>query len=761
MNTDLVNTVMVGTEINNLVVPIAPNGSLSVDPASNWYVVGLVAGIAPLVVVPNGQNNFLGVTAGLGGLAIPSIHSPNYNPVTGVGWTINQDGTASFTQIDIVIQANGIALLIYFPTPGAGNLIGSWAASQFMDQYGNNVPAGLNANGGQLASIALNAPSVVGGTIFQTLLNAVTITASNITGGTSYEQTITFDSGGGMLFGYSTTVTTVTQTANGTYTQTLPPGVTTINNAFCWASGAGGSGGTTTAGGRGGGGGEFAGEPNYTPTTNPFTYSVGNGGNANSTGNGNGGDGTDSFIDGNGVFANGGNGDGTPGTGSTNTIHFDGGTGGTISGNTGGASGGNSGSPTAKGNNGLASVGSGHAGAPAAQANAGNGGAGADAGTGPASNGTSPGAGGGGAGNGSSGGGTLTKTYEANYTASYYGPDATGSPNALRSTSVMYQGGETAGGGAFNGNQRAVAVFDTGQISSDFAGYTATQLTVKFTNQHSWYNSGMLIDIGAGNNGGYYPLTGGVPSHWLGNTYRIGTLSTPEGVVKSFNLGAAVATQFIAAGSGGTNILAIGADVAGGAPYNLSYYGFFTGGHGTGLTITITGTKVVAGSETSGQGSDGKVSFTFSSSQAMVFALSPQAATDAGGNAFAAGYTGPVNAFHPGTTPAVVETWQTFPVANGWVIQGAGDPGRYKLMPDNTVMVELDLNDSAATSGTMGTLPVGYRPAVTQFILVSIFNPAGVPALATIQITTGGAFNVLLWSKQSRQYVCNFSFSID
>src|ERR1700674_1871281 len=77
MNTDVLNTVMVGTDLTSLVVLIAPNGSLSVDPTSNWYVVGLVAGIAPLVVVPNGQANFLGITQGLGGIAIPSIHSPN------------------------------------------------------------------------------------------------------------------------------------------------------------------------------------------------------------------------------------------------------------------------------------------------------------------------------------------------------------------------------------------------------------------------------------------------------------------------------------------------------------------------------------------------------------------------------------------------------------------------------------------------------------------------------------------------------------
>jgi len=62
MNTDLVNTITVGNSLTNIVVPIAPNGSLSVDPSENWYALGLVAGAGPLVVVPNGQSNFQGLT---------------------------------------------------------------------------------------------------------------------------------------------------------------------------------------------------------------------------------------------------------------------------------------------------------------------------------------------------------------------------------------------------------------------------------------------------------------------------------------------------------------------------------------------------------------------------------------------------------------------------------------------------------------------------------------------------------------------------
>jgi len=149
MNTDITNTVMVGNNINTLVVPIAPNGSLSVDPASNWYVVGAVAGIAPLVVVPNGQANFLGITAGLGKLVIPAIMSPNF--ITSVsGWSINKDGSAEFNNLTIrgtffgtnyIINNSGI--FFYSGVPALGNLLISISNAIGPDQFGNSYSVGI------------------------------------------------------------------------------------------------------------------------------------------------------------------------------------------------------------------------------------------------------------------------------------------------------------------------------------------------------------------------------------------------------------------------------------------------------------------------------------------------------------------------------------------------------------------------------------------------------------------------------------------
>lgn len=144
MNTDLLNTVKVGTDLTSVIVPIAPNGSLSVDPSSNWYVQGSAAGTAPLVVVPNGQSNFLGLTQGLGSLAIPAIFSPNFIHNVS-GWSIDQNGNAEFNNlqirgtflgVDFII--NSLGIFIYSGTPATGNLIGSWApAAGANDGLGN------------------------------------------------------------------------------------------------------------------------------------------------------------------------------------------------------------------------------------------------------------------------------------------------------------------------------------------------------------------------------------------------------------------------------------------------------------------------------------------------------------------------------------------------------------------------------------------------------------------------------------------------
>lgn len=99
-NSDLNNTVFVGTRpqispgaLN--VIPVQPNASLTLAADRSWWVVGSVAGIGNLLVIPGGLATFLGLTQGLGQLVIPQIKSPNYVPGVS-GWAIFKNGNVEF-----------------------------------------------------------------------------------------------------------------------------------------------------------------------------------------------------------------------------------------------------------------------------------------------------------------------------------------------------------------------------------------------------------------------------------------------------------------------------------------------------------------------------------------------------------------------------------------------------------------------------------------------------------------------------------------
>lgn len=159
INQDLNNSVWIGQEqaitaAGPNTIPIPPNGTFSGDASSPWYVIGSAAGTQPLVVVPNGQSYFLGLTQGLGQLAIPSVRSPGYVPGV-TGWTINKNGSVEFNSgtfrgtvtagvfegNDFIINPFGVFL--YNGAPGPGNLIAWWAFAAGTDQFGNRYTGGL------------------------------------------------------------------------------------------------------------------------------------------------------------------------------------------------------------------------------------------------------------------------------------------------------------------------------------------------------------------------------------------------------------------------------------------------------------------------------------------------------------------------------------------------------------------------------------------------------------------------------------------
>jgi hypothetical protein len=550
----------------------------------------------------------------------------------------------------------------------------------------------------------------------------------------------------------------VTQTGNGTYTWTAPATVTSAK-IECIGAGAGGGGGSSSRGGEGGGGGEYSCEPAYPIVPGQvYTYVVGNGGSGGTTGNG-GSDGGATLFDttavpgglAGGVFANGGGagagfvggpGGGRPGQGgpSGNTIENPGGSGGgNGSQGTGGCGGGAPAGPVSSGANGGTSGGS--SGASGGTGGGGNGGnSGANG-----SNGSTPGAGGGGCGAATSAT-SGQNTYRLNSSATYFGSDATGgNANAMRSGigGTMWQGGEQASGGSYNGTQKSLGVIG-GNPQSDLSGKTIDSVSIRLEQNHTWYNNGSYVILG-------YTNRSSLPSSW--NAGGITGVKTWWQGPATDQGGHAVTTDLTGQGlgsalqSGAAQSISLGP----GSSYNLNNYAQFYGAGGDNSQnplITVnwhTGSAPVQ----AGGGADGKVVITYYTAGVLQAALQPAAGTDPAGNSFAAGYTGPVTAVQPGTSPSVAEAWHDFPAGvNSWGL-GTGGWKKYRLLSTGSVEVSISLRlIGTKTDGTAifsaGALPAGYTPALGRKLLPAIVNTNALSGNwpPTVSFNTDGSVTV-------------------
>lgn len=206
-----------------------------------------------------GFNN--SVVGGDGTLVRDSIHSPNYVPGV-AGWSINKDGTAQLNELTIIVQSSGQAILIYDGAAGLGNLIGSWSATDGVDDFGNAYEAGLDVvNSANINNANINSAAIT---------NAI-LSAAQMNQGQVFESVITFDSSGGMLLMYVTTSILVTLAA-GTTTWAAPAGSYTAGYVKTWGSGASGNGGSHgNYSGAGNGGGGYSENSAY-PLTPGTTY---------------------------------------------------------------------------------------------------------------------------------------------------------------------------------------------------------------------------------------------------------------------------------------------------------------------------------------------------------------------------------------------------------------------------------------------------------------------------------------------------------
>jgi hypothetical protein len=296
------------------------------------------------------------------------------------------DGAWSNQIVSELIAAGPSAgVLIYSPSAGLGNLIGSWQSVAGVDQFGNAFPAGLNVVGGSIS-------------------------------GASYSGTsMSLNPGPYLLYGTPTQVV-VLNPAGPTFTG--PAGVTSMLVEGWGAGGGGGSGGT--AGDGGGGGGEYASQVLPFTAGNAYALTI-----APSAAGGANGAATTMASDGATLTANGGSHGGSAGNqaggggghGSPNTTHFNGGAGGTgfpqlpSGGGGGGSSGGTASAGNAGGAGGTPGGGAGGLAVPGGGAGGPGGAAGSIGSAGFAPGGGGGGGGGGVHGGGASGAGQLRLTY--------------------------------------------------------------------------------------------------------------------------------------------------------------------------------------------------------------------------------------------------------------------------------------------------------------------------------------------------------------
>jgi hypothetical protein len=267
-----------------------------------------------------------------------------------------------------------------------------------------------------------------------------------------------------------------------------------------------------------------------------------------------------------------------------------------------------------------------------------------------------------------------------------------------------------------------------------------TACSFQLKNLHSWYNSGIYVAFDE-----YAGLPGSAPSVGPRADYTLSpsTQTMAEGATKEFGLAASVGQRFV---TGSNNGMGIGFDVYVHHPYNLSYYGYFETSQ---IRLKITGTTGAGGSFNAGNGGDGKIIVTYTSSSSLGGAVAPVAGTEPlNGDAYAAGWTGPVNVHQPGSSPKVVETWHNFGTPTG--VTSFTGTAKYKLLANNSVRVYVAgtfVNGASATA-SFPAIPSGYFPQNTVNVCCIVANS---PARA--QLNTSGVLAIVLTPANS---ACSF-----
>lgn len=180
---------------------------------------------------------------GLGGLP-PLRADQQFTPPPNVTAPGAAAGVVRARQV-IITGGKNAGIFVYAPSPGLGNLIGSWTAAAGIDGFGNPYPQGLNVSVGQVTGV---------------LLSATALTISE----------------GPILFYGNTSAVNVPFGPGASGSFTVPAGITSLTEQFIGGSGAG-TASTSSKPGNGGGGGEAVVLTRTVTPAQVIPYSVGNG----------------------------------------------------------------------------------------------------------------------------------------------------------------------------------------------------------------------------------------------------------------------------------------------------------------------------------------------------------------------------------------------------------------------------------------------------------------------------------------------------
>lgn len=358
-------------------------------------------------------------------------------------------------------------------------------------------------------------------------------------------------------------------------------------------------------------------------------------------------------------------------------------------------------------------------------------------------------------------------TLVAAQSASYAGPDAVDNPSAMYTYSLAplvtnstekqftnnanlspdcYQGGQQQLDGNYQGTMSsAVLLPNPTNTSNTLTGSNVTKMTLSMEILSP--NSASLI-LGYTNDTSLGNTFTGSSVTWVTN------LPVPAGSQNSVItwdltshasfFGALVngSATCLVLGNGNTPGAASYTNAVTASQFSVAFIGAGGVASGYAQDLTLNVSYTTGSFVTGGQGGPGQIQITYVNPNGTpVASMQPGVTTDSQGNAYAAGFTGPISYWQPNSFPLALENWHNVSAfSNSWTTF-AGQPLRYRATADFGVRLNGRANIPAgvANPSTVFVIPAGYRPASTQSIIV--LEIGGAPYAATphyAQIDTSG-----------------------